>query len=59
MSDSQPNMNAETNPRQSNIYSDSLDIASLDHPGMLLTNTPFNGNNFYGCSHTIKMVLGA
>ncbi|GKA61310.1 retrovirus-related pol polyprotein from transposon TNT 1-94 [Tanacetum coccineum] len=38
---------------------DPLYIASSDHPGMILTNTPFNGSNFHGWSRNIKMALGA
>nr|GEW00252.1 hypothetical protein [Tanacetum cinerariifolium] len=30
-----------------------------DHPGMVLTNTPFNGSNFLGWSRTVKMALVA
>nr|GEY45554.1 hypothetical protein [Tanacetum cinerariifolium] len=33
--------------------------ASSDHPGMILTNTPFNGSNFHGWSRNIKMDFGA
>ncbi|GKB05824.1 retrovirus-related pol polyprotein from transposon TNT 1-94 [Tanacetum coccineum] len=43
----------------SNIINDLLHIASSDHPGMILTNTPFNGSNFHGWSRNIKMALGA
>ncbi|GJU58551.1 hypothetical protein Tco_1236317 [Tanacetum coccineum] len=38
---------------------DPLHIATSDHPGMMLTNTLFNGGNFLGWSRTIKMALGA
>ncbi|PWA50557.1 hypothetical protein CTI12_AA471620 [Artemisia annua] len=38
---------------------DPLYLASSHHPAMVLTNTPFNGNNFLGCSRNIKMALGA
>ncbi|GJU12708.1 pyridoxal 5'-phosphate synthase-like subunit PDX1.2 [Tanacetum coccineum] len=38
---------------------DPLYIASSYHPGMILTNTPFNGSNFHGWSRNIKMALGA
>ncbi|GJY92530.1 hypothetical protein Tco_0508312 [Tanacetum coccineum] len=41
------------------MVNDLLHIASSDHPGMMLTNTPFNGGNFLGWSRTIKMALGA
>ncbi|GKB26564.1 hypothetical protein Tco_0865965 [Tanacetum coccineum] len=38
------------NPNQlnANMINDPLYIASSDHPGMVLTKTPFNGSNFYG-----------
>nr|GEU39175.1 hypothetical protein [Tanacetum cinerariifolium] len=42
-----------------NTINDPLYIASSDHPGMILTNTPFNGSNFHGWSRNIKMALGA
>ncbi|GJT91728.1 hypothetical protein Tco_1080573 [Tanacetum coccineum] len=42
-----------------NNVNDSLYIASSDHPGMVLTNTPFNGTNFHGWSRIVKMALGA
>nr|GEU46571.1 putative reverse transcriptase domain, ribonuclease H-like domain, aspartic peptidase domain protein [Tanacetum cinerariifolium] len=32
--------------------------ATSDHPGMVLTNTPFNGSNFHGWSRNRKMALG-
>ncbi|PWA67447.1 hypothetical protein CTI12_AA317690 [Artemisia annua] len=38
---------------------DPLYLASSDHPAMVLTNTPFNGNNFLGWSRNVKMALGA
>ncbi|PWA55504.1 hypothetical protein CTI12_AA425470 [Artemisia annua] len=41
------------------MANDPLHLASSDHPGMMLTNTPFNGGNFLGWSRTIKMALGA
>ena len=41
------------------MINDPLYLASSDHPGMMLTNTSFNGNNFMGWSRTIKMALGA
>ncbi|GJR86055.1 retrovirus-related pol polyprotein from transposon TNT 1-94 [Tanacetum coccineum] len=41
------------------MVNDPLHLASFDHHGMMLTNTPFNGGNFLGWSRTIKMVLGA
>ncbi|PWA64832.1 hypothetical protein CTI12_AA340690 [Artemisia annua] len=42
-----------------NMANDPLYLASSDHPGMMLTNTAFNGGNFLGWSRTIKMALGA
>ncbi|GJT48729.1 sulfotransferase 16 [Tanacetum coccineum] len=42
-----------------NNVNDPLYIASSDHPGMVLTNTPFNGTNFHGWSRIVKMALGA
>ncbi|GKC80234.1 hypothetical protein Tco_1131008 [Tanacetum coccineum] len=58
-----PNSNV-TNPNLSlnnvnNSINDPLYIGNSDHPGMVLTNTPFNGSNFLGCSRTVKMALGA
>ncbi|GJZ61199.1 hypothetical protein Tco_0617336 [Tanacetum coccineum] len=41
------------------MANDPLHVASSDHPGMMLTTTPFNGSNFLGWSRTIKMALGA
>ncbi|GJW47249.1 hypothetical protein Tco_0078895 [Tanacetum coccineum] len=41
------------------MVNDPLYLASSDHPGMMLTNTPFNGGNFISWSRTIKMALGA
>ncbi|PWA69353.1 hypothetical protein CTI12_AA298790 [Artemisia annua] len=38
---------------------DPLYLESSDHPAMVLTNTPFNGNNFLGWSRNVKMALGA
>ncbi|GJZ52807.1 retrovirus-related pol polyprotein from transposon TNT 1-94 [Tanacetum coccineum] len=48
-----------TNPNVINTVNDPLYIASSDHPGMVLTNTPFNGSNFHGWSRNVKMALGA
>nr|GEU33498.1 retrovirus-related Pol polyprotein from transposon TNT 1-94 [Tanacetum cinerariifolium] len=48
-----------TNPNIINIVNDPLYIASSAHPGMVLTNTPFNGSNFHGWSRNVKMALGA
>ena len=42
-----------------NTINDPLHIASSDHPGNALTNTPFNGSNFLGWSRNVKMALGA
>ncbi|GJX43050.1 putative reverse transcriptase domain, ribonuclease H-like domain, aspartic peptidase domain protein [Tanacetum coccineum] len=42
-----------------NTVNDPLYIASSDHPGMVLTNTPFNGTSFHGWSRNVKMALGA
>lgn len=42
-----------------NSANDPLYLASSDHPGMMLTNTPFNGGNFLGWNRTVKMALGA
>ncbi|GJY56807.1 retrovirus-related pol polyprotein from transposon TNT 1-94 [Tanacetum coccineum] len=42
-----------------NMINDPLYIASSDHLGMVLTNTPFNGSNFHGWSRNVKMALGA
>ncbi|GKA24643.1 NSP-interacting kinase 1-like protein [Tanacetum coccineum] len=41
------------------MMNDLFHLASSDHPGMMLTTTPFNGGNFLGWSRTIKMALGA
>ncbi|GJW10977.1 hypothetical protein Tco_1576804 [Tanacetum coccineum] len=56
-----PNNNVNNNQDSSsqNMANDPLYLASFDHPGMMLTNTPFNGGNFLGWSRTIKMALGA
>ncbi|GJZ64779.1 retrovirus-related pol polyprotein from transposon TNT 1-94 [Tanacetum coccineum] len=54
--------NGDNQTFESNTHSmvnDQLHLASFDHPGMMLTNTPFNGGNFLGWSRTIKMALGA
>nr|GEU89786.1 uncharacterized mitochondrial protein AtMg00810-like [Tanacetum cinerariifolium] len=42
-----------------NSINDPLSISNSDHPGMVLTQTPFNGGNFLGWSKNIKMTLGA
>ncbi|GKE31759.1 retrovirus-related pol polyprotein from transposon TNT 1-94 [Tanacetum coccineum] len=41
------------------MANDPLYIVSSDNPGMMLTNTPFNGGKFLGWIRTTKMVLGA
>ncbi|GJT74231.1 sulfotransferase 16 [Tanacetum coccineum] len=48
-----------TNPNFINTVNDPLYIASSDHPGMVLTNTPFNSSNFHGWSRNVKIALGA
>ncbi|GJT63754.1 retrovirus-related pol polyprotein from transposon TNT 1-94 [Tanacetum coccineum] len=55
------NHNQTTNPNQlnANIINDPLYTASSDHPGMVLTNTPFNKRNFHGWSKNVRMTLGA
>ncbi|GJR48344.1 retrovirus-related pol polyprotein from transposon TNT 1-94 [Tanacetum coccineum] len=40
------------------MINDPLYIAS-SHPGMVLTNTPFNGTNFHGWNRNVRMALGA
>nr|GEX36683.1 hypothetical protein [Tanacetum cinerariifolium] len=40
-----------------NFINDPLYIGNSDHPGMVLTNTPFNGSNFMGWSRMVKMAL--
>nr|GEY55320.1 sulfotransferase 16 [Tanacetum cinerariifolium] len=40
-----------------NNVNDPLYIANSDHPGMVLTNTSFNGTNFHGWSRDVKMAL--
>ncbi|GKA86819.1 retrovirus-related pol polyprotein from transposon TNT 1-94, partial [Tanacetum coccineum] len=42
-----------------NTINDPLYIANSGHPGMVLTNTPFNEVNFHSWSRTIKMALEA
>ncbi|PWA93857.1 hypothetical protein CTI12_AA066750 [Artemisia annua] len=54
-----PVTNPINNQEHQNMNNDLLYLASSDHPGMMLTNTPFNGSNFLGWSRTIKMALGA
>ena len=43
-----PNLNNQN--QDPNMANDPLHLASSDHPGMMLTNTPFNGGNFLGWS---------
>lgn len=52
-----PNTPLSVNPE--NSINDPLSISNSDHPGMVLTQTPFNGGNFLGWSRNIKMALGA
>ncbi|GKC94116.1 pyridoxal 5'-phosphate synthase-like subunit PDX1.2, partial [Tanacetum coccineum] len=54
---SDQNFNQDSNLQ--NMMNDLFHLASSDHPGMMLTTTPFNGGNFLGWSRTIKMALGA
>nr|XP_043638111.1 uncharacterized protein LOC122609115 [Erigeron canadensis] len=56
ISDPLVGLNTQNNNNQVN---DPLFLASSDLPGMMLTNTPFNGTNFFGWSCTIQMALGA
>nr|GEW50423.1 hypothetical protein [Tanacetum cinerariifolium] len=72
-SSSNPNRNNNSNPNQypnqnqnlnqnllnANMINDPLYIASSDHPGIVLTNTPFNGSNFHRWSRNVRMALGA
>ncbi|GJV83787.1 retrovirus-related pol polyprotein from transposon TNT 1-94 [Tanacetum coccineum] len=57
------NQNENQNPNQNlvnaNMINDRLYIASSDHPGMVLTNTPFNGSNFHRWSRNVRMAFGA
>ncbi|GJY90478.1 retrovirus-related pol polyprotein from transposon TNT 1-94 [Tanacetum coccineum] len=41
------------------MINDPLYMASSDRPGMVLTNTPFNGSNFHGWSRNVRIALGA
>ncbi|GJQ90034.1 retrovirus-related pol polyprotein from transposon TNT 1-94 [Tanacetum coccineum] len=41
------------------MINDPLYIASSNRPGMVLTNTPFNGSKFHGWSRNVRMALGA
>ncbi|XP_071708952.1 uncharacterized protein [Rutidosis leptorrhynchoides] len=60
MSAGEANINqTATESSTMNSINDPLYIASSDHPGMILTNAPFNGTNFLGWSRTVKMALGA
>nr|GEX23057.1 hypothetical protein [Tanacetum cinerariifolium] len=40
-----------------NNVNNPLYIVNSDHPGMVLTNTSFNGTNFHGWSRNFKMAL--
>ncbi|GJZ05568.1 retrovirus-related pol polyprotein from transposon TNT 1-94 [Tanacetum coccineum] len=42
-----------------NSINDPLSINNYDYPGMVLTQTPFNGGNFLVWSRNINMALGA
>ncbi|GJT45465.1 retrovirus-related pol polyprotein from transposon TNT 1-94 [Tanacetum coccineum] len=48
---------SNTNPN--NNINDRFHLASSDHPGMVLINTPFNRGNFLGWSRNVKIALGA
>ncbi|GJX94425.1 retrovirus-related pol polyprotein from transposon TNT 1-94 [Tanacetum coccineum] len=54
-----PVTNDPSNTNPNNNINDPLHLASSDHPGMVLTNTPFNRGNFLGWSRNVKMALGA
>ncbi|GJY70178.1 sulfotransferase 16 [Tanacetum coccineum] len=54
-----PQLQVTQNQNVANTVNDPLYISSSDHPGMMLTNTPFNGSNFHGWSRNVKMALGA
>ncbi|GJV15215.1 retrovirus-related pol polyprotein from transposon TNT 1-94 [Tanacetum coccineum] len=41
------------------MINDPIYISSSDQPEMVLTNTPFNGSNFYGWNKNVRMTLGA
>ncbi|PWA71083.1 hypothetical protein CTI12_AA285240 [Artemisia annua] len=49
----------KTKNTTNSMFNDPLHLASSDHPGMMLTNTPFNGCNFLGWSRNVKWLLGA
>ncbi|GKA54549.1 putative RNA-directed DNA polymerase, eukaryota, reverse transcriptase zinc-binding domain protein, partial [Tanacetum coccineum] len=51
--------NTQDTTSNNNTINDPLHLASSDNPGMVLTNTPFNGGNFLGWSRNVKMALGA
>nr|GFA65955.1 sulfotransferase 16 [Tanacetum cinerariifolium] len=42
-----------------NTINDPLYIASSEHQGMVLTNTPFNGSYFHGWRRNVKIALCA
>ncbi|GJV02650.1 retrovirus-related pol polyprotein from transposon TNT 1-94 [Tanacetum coccineum] len=54
-----PVTNDPSNTNPNNNINDPLRLTSFDHPGMVLTNTPFNGGNFLSWSRNVKMALGA
>ncbi|GJV04360.1 pyridoxal 5'-phosphate synthase-like subunit PDX1.2 [Tanacetum coccineum] len=54
-----PVSNTQDTTSNNNTINDPLHLASSDNPGMVLTNTPFNGGNFLGWSRNVKMALGA
>ena len=41
------------------IHGDPLSLCGSDHPGFMLTNKPFNGDNYVGWSNLVRMALGA
>nr|GEU40737.1 hypothetical protein CTI12_AA427390 [Tanacetum cinerariifolium] len=51
--------NTQDTTSNNNTINDPLHRASSDHPGMVLTNTPFNGDNFLGWSRNVKMAFSA
>nr|GEX69397.1 hypothetical protein [Tanacetum cinerariifolium] len=53
------NPNTSLSANSNNSINDPLSISNSDHPGMVLTQTPFNRGNFLRWSRNIKMALGA
>nr|GEY60272.1 hypothetical protein [Tanacetum cinerariifolium] len=53
------NPNTSLSANSDNSINDPLSISNSDHPGMVLTQAPFNGGNFLRWSRNIKMALGA